>query len=195
MIERNIEEALNLRGVQVERDNAARSGAFEKIRGELRGDRDAPFVFAVLTRVSEVGYDGGNSRGARAADRVDHDEEFHERVVYRPASRLNDVYVFTAHVLFNSAERFAIGELLNGHLPHGVIKVVANLFEEGAICGAGKNLHLTRKHQNDPISLQAFVYPGGKTGAAGFAPRLRRRQTRFGFLIITLFLKISTGAR
>ena len=140
MVERNVEEALDLRGVQVHRNDAVSAGAFEEVRGEFRGDRNAAFVFAVLTSVAEVRNDRRNATGARATEAVDHHQEFHQRIVDRAARRLNDEDVFAANVFFNAAEGLAVGELLNADMTRRQTEVIANFFSQRGVGGSGKYL-------------------------------------------------------
>ena len=128
MIEGNVEESLNLSGMEIKGDDAVSPRAFEKVGAKFRRNRDASFVFAILTRVSEIGNDRRNTVCACAAATVDHYEKLHERVVYRTARRLNDKDVFAANVFFDSTERFAVGKLFYGHIAQGLAEILANLF-------------------------------------------------------------------
>ncbi len=139
MIERNIEEALDLRGVEVERENAIGAGALDEVGAKFRGNRNATFVFTILARVSEIRNHRRNAIGARATATVDHDEEFHESVVHRSTRRLDNEHVFSANVFFNSAETFAVGEMFDDHFSPGLVEIIANFFEQWAICSSGKN--------------------------------------------------------
>ena len=81
VVDGDVEEALDLRGVQVHRDHVVAARRLDHVGHELRGDGGAGFVLLVLTCVGEVGDDGGDAacRGGLAG--VDHDEEFHEAVI------------------------------------------------------------------------------------------------------------------
>src|SRR6266436_4213104 len=70
LVHRNVEIALNLRRVQIEGERAAGACGFEQVRDELGGDRDARFVFAVLTGVAVVRQHGGDAPGGRAFECV-----------------------------------------------------------------------------------------------------------------------------
>ena len=65
VVDRHVEEALNLGGVQVHRQHAVGAGPRDQVGDELGRDRHAAFVFAVLPGVAEVGDDGGDPLGAR----------------------------------------------------------------------------------------------------------------------------------
>jgi hypothetical protein len=52
MIHRNVEKPLDLLRVQIHRQNAVRAGGHEQVRHQLRRDRHARLVFAILPRVT-----------------------------------------------------------------------------------------------------------------------------------------------
>ena len=83
MVDGDVEEALDLRGVEVDEESAIGAGGDEKVGDKLRGDGDAGTVFAVLARVAVVGNDGGDAACGGAAERVFHDEQLHEVLVGR----------------------------------------------------------------------------------------------------------------
>ena len=64
VIDRHVEKALNLGGVQVHRQHAVGPGPRDEIGHELGRDRHAAFVLAVLPGVAEVRNDGGDPLGA-----------------------------------------------------------------------------------------------------------------------------------
>ena len=67
VIERDVEEALDLAGVQVDREDAVGAGGRDQVRDELGGDRRARLGLAILPRVAEVRDDRDDaSRPTRA---------------------------------------------------------------------------------------------------------------------------------
>lgn len=58
------------------------AGGLEHVGHQFRCDGGAGFVFLILASVGEVREDGGDAAGGRSFAGVDHDEEFHEPVVY-----------------------------------------------------------------------------------------------------------------
>src|SRR5262249_7262670 len=83
VVEGDVEEALDLRGVQVDGDDAADAGGHDEVGDQLGGDGRAGGDLAVLPGVAVVGDDGGDGSGRGAAERVDHDEQLHHVVVDR----------------------------------------------------------------------------------------------------------------
>ena len=81
VVDGDVEEALDLAGVQVHGDDVVTPGRLEHVGHELCGDGCARLVLFVLPRVGKVGDDGGDAtcRGSLAGG--DYDEELHDVVV------------------------------------------------------------------------------------------------------------------
>jgi hypothetical protein len=58
MIDRNVEEALDLLAVQIHREHAIGAGGHEQVGDELRGDGHARLVLAILAGVAVERHDG-----------------------------------------------------------------------------------------------------------------------------------------
>ena len=54
VVERDVEEALDLAGVEIHRERAIGAGGGDQVRDQLRGDRRARLGLAVLPGVAEV---------------------------------------------------------------------------------------------------------------------------------------------
>lgn len=81
VVDRHVEEALDLGGVEVHGDDVVAAGGLQHVGDELGGDGGAALVLLVLARVGEVGDDGRDApRRCRAAG-VDHDQQLHQPVV------------------------------------------------------------------------------------------------------------------
>ena len=81
VVDGDVEEALDLAGVQVHGDDVVAARRLQHVGHQLRRDRSPGLVLLVLAGVGEVGDDGGDaSRRGRLAG-VDHDEELHQAVV------------------------------------------------------------------------------------------------------------------
>src|SRR5260221_170425 len=65
---------------------------------------------AVLARIPEVRDRGGDARGARAAQRIDHDHQLHQRVIGRRARRLQHEHILAADVLEELHHHLAVAE-------------------------------------------------------------------------------------
>ena len=81
VVDRAVEEALNLAAVEVDRDESIGAGGMEEIGDESGGDRLTARCLAVLAAVAVEGRNGGDAFGRRPLGGVDHDEVLHDRVV------------------------------------------------------------------------------------------------------------------
>src|SRR5262245_55214123 len=110
MIQRDIEKTLQLRGVQIHGENAfgARSG--QKIRHQLRSNGNARLVFAILARVSKIGYHRRNALRRSALGGIDHDQQL-EQISSRRVCRLEDEDVLPANIFAEFHPRFTVAEL------------------------------------------------------------------------------------
>ena len=70
----NVEEALNLAGVEIDGEHAVGARIGDQIGDELRGDRRARPRLAILPRVAEVRHHRGDAPRRRAPERVDYDQ-------------------------------------------------------------------------------------------------------------------------
>lgn len=81
IIYRHVEKSLNLRGVEIHRDDVVTPSGLQHIGDKLRRDWRSALVLLVLTRIGEVWDDGCDAAGAGRLAGVDHDEKLHEPVV------------------------------------------------------------------------------------------------------------------
>ena len=110
VVGRDVEEALDLAGVQVDRHDPVDAGALDQVGDELGRDRRARAGAAILARIAEVGHDRGDAPRHRALERIDQDQQLHQVVVGGKRCRLQDVDVLAAHVLLHLDEHFHVRE-------------------------------------------------------------------------------------
>ena len=63
IVGRDIEEALDLAGVQIECHDAVDAGALDHVGDQLGGNRCAGTRLAILPRIAEIGHHGGDALG------------------------------------------------------------------------------------------------------------------------------------
>jgi hypothetical protein len=91
VVDRDVEEALDLRGVEVHSDDVVAAGGLKHVSHQTGSDGSAGFVLLVLASVGEVGQDGGDATGRGGLASVDHDEQLHDSIVdVAGGSRLQD---------------------------------------------------------------------------------------------------------
>ena len=110
IVGRDVEEALDLAGVQVERHHPVGAGGGDQVGDELGRDRRARAGFAVLPGIAEIGDHRGDAPPRRAPQRVDDDQQLHQVVVGRERGRLDHEHVRAAHVLLDLDENLHVRE-------------------------------------------------------------------------------------
>ena len=155
MVDRDVEEPLDLLRVQVDGEHAVGSGGGEHVRDEFRGDGHAGLVLAVLTGVAEVGQHGGDAGGARAAGGVDHDQQLHQIVVGPVAGRLDQKGVGAADILLKLREDLAVGKVRDVDFAKVDAKVVGNLLRKLRMRGSGIDANVFRLFHFGRVPLVA----------------------------------------
>ncbi|CVI54502.1 hypothetical protein AGR7A_Cc120016 [Agrobacterium deltaense NCPPB 1641] len=140
----DIEEALDLAGMEIEGENAVGAGFGDQIGDELGGNRGAGAGLAVLAGVTEIGKHRGNALGRGAAHGVDHDEQFHQMIICREGGGLDDENVFAAHVLADFYEYFLVSKPLYSGISERNVKILADRFGKVPVRIACENLHCGR---------------------------------------------------
>ena len=140
VIHGDIEEALDLVGVQVHRQHTVNARGDEHVGHELGGDGVAALGLAVLTGIAEVGHDGGDAAGGSAAAGVDHDQKLHQTVVDGLAGGLNEEHVAAAHGLVQGDGGLAVCEALDLALAELGADDLADVRCQFGVCVAGENL-------------------------------------------------------
>src|SRR5690606_29345866 len=111
VVHRNIEEALNLVGVQVDGHHAVNADGGQHVGHHLGGDGNTRGAYpAILAGVAEVRHHGGNAACGGTAQGVGQHQDLHQVVVGRVAGGLDDEHVLAAHILVNLDGDFTVAE-------------------------------------------------------------------------------------
>ena len=137
----DVEEALDLPRMQIDGQHAIGARFGDEVGHQLGRDRRAGADFAVLPRIAEIGDHRGDAPRARAPQRIDDDEQFHQMVVGRIARRLDDEHVLAAHILLHLDEHFHVGEAAHHGLGEGQLQRLADGVGERAVGIARDQLH------------------------------------------------------
>ena len=140
----NVEEALDLPGVQIHREHARRARFGDEVRHKLSRDRCARAGLSVLPTVAEIGDDGGDPAGRGALQRIDADQQFHEVVVDREAGRLDEEDILAAHVLMDLDEDFLVSEAAYAGIGQRQFEIAGDRAGQRQIGVAGHDLHRWR---------------------------------------------------
>ena len=114
MVNGAVEEALDLRRVQVYGHDPIGASRLEQVGHEASGNRLAPLVLLVLTRVAVARHDHGDAPGRRPLERVHHDELLHDRLVDGRGVGLQSEAVRAAHALTKPHVELAVRERVRG---------------------------------------------------------------------------------
>ena len=141
VVGRDIEEALNLAGMQVEGQHAVGAGFRDQVGDKLGRDRGAGTGLAVLAGIAEVGKDSGDASCRRAAERIDHDQQFHQVIVGGKRCRLDDENVLAAHVFLDFYEDFLVCEPPDTGFSEWYVEIIADCLGELPVRITCENLH------------------------------------------------------
>ena len=144
LVDRDVEEALDLALVQVHRQDPVGAGDGDHVGDEPGRDRDARLVLLVRPAVGVERDDRRDPAGAGALERVDHDQQFHDRLVDRVAGRLDEEDVLLADVLEDLDEDVLVGELEDLQLARLGAEIAADLPGEVRVRVAVVDLELVR---------------------------------------------------
>ena len=112
MVHRPVEEALDLRGVQVDGHQPVRARGGEQVSDQPRRDRFAPPALLILPRVAEERHHHRDPLRRRPLERVDHDQVFHDPLVDRRGVALQHEGVAAANRLKEPDHDLAVGEVV-----------------------------------------------------------------------------------
>ena len=159
VIHGDIEETLDLAGVQVHGQHAVGAGGGEHIGHQLGGDGIAGLGLAVLAGIAEIGDHGGDTAGAGTLAGVDHDEQLHQAVVDGFAGGVDEEHIAAADGLVQGDGRLAVGEAFDLCLAQLDADELADLLCQRGIGVACKDLHIlaVRNHGAYSRFLSEFL--------------------------------------
>ena len=140
VVDRDVEEALNLRGVEIDKESAIGAGGGKQISNELGADGDAGTVFAILAGVSIVRNDRSNAGRRGAFEGIDHDEQLDEVLIDGITGGLHHENVDSADILEQLEVHFAICETLKLGFTDMNTDVPGNLIGEGTVGRSAEEL-------------------------------------------------------
>ena len=141
VIHGDIEKPLDLRGVEIHGQDPVDPGGGEQVGDQLGGDRHPRLVLAILTGVAEKRHDRSDALGAGAARGVNHDQQFHDVVIGRRATRLDNENILTADVFIDFHRGFAVGKSGDLYVGKHGSKVVGNALGKCAVGGSTDDFH------------------------------------------------------
>jgi hypothetical protein len=168
VVHRDIEEALDLVGVQIHHQQAVDAGDLEHVGHHLGADGHPRRARTpVLARVAEVRNGRGDATDRGPLERIDHDHQFHQVVVGRRAGRLQHDDILAADVLVDLGHDFAVGKTRNRGPPQGNAQMLDDRLRQPEI-GIAREHHQVVWHQHRHANLryEPSSPAGNESGAA-----------------------------
>ena len=101
IVHRNVEKPLNLRRVQIHRQNPLNSGLRQQVGDKFRRNWRPRFGAAILAGISEIRDDRSDPRCRGSTQGVGHDQQFHQIVIGRIRRGLDNEHILTTDILVN----------------------------------------------------------------------------------------------
>ncbi len=143
VVGRDVEKALDLASVEIDRQHAVGAGAGDQVGDEFSGNRRARTGLPVLPGIAEIGDDGGDAPGRSATQRVGHDQRLHQVIVGRRRRGLNDERVLSANVFLDLDKHFHVGEAPNLTFGQGHAEIGGDRFRQRTVGIARQDFHRT----------------------------------------------------
>ena len=144
IVGRDVEKALDLAGVQIDRQDPVGAGGGDQIGDQLGRDRRARSGFAILSGIAVIRDDRRDPPRRAALQRVERDEQLHQMVVRRVRGRLDHEYVLAADVLVDLDKHLHVGEAAHAGSRQRQAEIGRDRLGKRPIAVAGKDLHRRR---------------------------------------------------
>jgi len=177
VIDRDREEALNLTGVEIHRQDAVGSRQLEHVGDEARRDRLARLRLAVLARIREERHHGRDPLGRGELRRLDHEEQLHQVPVDRLAPGLDEKDVGAADRLVVAAVRLTVRERAQLDFAELDADVIGDLPGELGMRAAGEDHQPLLRPALEPVS---DLRPGHRAGCDLEPGQARELRCRLG---------------
>ena len=133
IVHRDIEKALNLSGMQVHRDDTVGPGHFQHVGHQFGTDGHPRRHLLVLSGVSVIGDYRGDAPAGRPLEGIDHQQQFHQIVIYGMAGGLDDENILGAHVFIDFDLDFTVAEGFDLGPPQGHIEVFTDFLRQPGV--------------------------------------------------------------
>ena len=149
MVNRDVEEALDLSSVKVHGENSVSTCGGQKVGNKFCRDRISCLCLAVLTCIAKVGHNCGDAACGSALEAVDSDKQLHEVAVNGLAGGLNDKYVRSANRLIDGKSDLAVRECLYLKIAERKTELAGYLFSKFLVCIAAENFNVLAMNVHD----------------------------------------------
>ena len=158
IVHRDVEEPLDLGGVQIHRQHAVGAGFGDQVGDELGADRRARAGFAVLAGVTEIRQHRRDPAGGGAAQRVERDQQLHQ-VVVGPGRRWDCTTNTSSPRTFSwiSTKHFHVGEMPHRGAGQRQLQHRRHGLGQGAVTVAGDRFSCCASYDTSQASLAAVA--------------------------------------
>ena len=139
MIDRDIEEALDLTGMEVNRHDTGYTSRGHEIGHQLCGNRLTAARLAILTGIRIVRYDSRDAVCRSALAGICHDEQLHEVIIDRIRRRLDDKDILAADALTDHDLRLTVVEMTDICIAEVHPDMIGNLLCQIRVCVTGQD--------------------------------------------------------
>ena len=140
MVQRDIEEALDLGRMQVNSDDTGNARALQQVSHQLGRNGFAATGLAVLPGIAVERDHGRNVIGGSALERICHNQQFHDIVIdNRAACRLNNKHIFSAHAFVDHRLHFTVVKAVDHRIAQRGSQICRDFTCQVRICVTGKN--------------------------------------------------------
>src|SRR5882762_5510407 len=146
MVHRNVEESLDLVRMEIDAQHSVRARMRDHIRHQLRADRHARLIFAILARVPEIREHRRHARGARPPRRIDQEQQL-EVVLRRRVGGLDDEDIAPPHILVDLDEDFAVREPPDRYRTQRLPQMLSHLLGERPVGRPGEQQELAARQR------------------------------------------------
>ena len=130
MVDRNIEEPLQLAGMKIQCHDSICTCQGNKVGNELGSNRFTASCFAIGTSIAVIRNNGINRTCAGTTQSIHHDHQFHKVFVNRIRNWLDDEYVITTHAFIDINLNLAVAKVLDGCIAKFNAHFFSNLFSQ-----------------------------------------------------------------
>ena len=152
MVDGHVEEALDLIGMQVHRDEARHPSHAEHVSDELSTDRYTRLVLTILTGPAKVGDDGSDVVCRGALSSVDHQQQLHQ-IVGGGVGRLHEEDILATDAVLVVDRELSVGEVLYLHVAEVNAEPLGDLSREVKRCRASKDGYVLSINTHDVYRL------------------------------------------
>ena len=170
VVDRDVEEPLDLSRVQIHRQHAVGAGLGDQVGHQLGRDRRARRGLPVLPRVAEIRHHRGDPPRRTPAQRVQRDQQFHQRVVGGIRRGLHHEHVLAADVLVDLDEHLHVGKAPDRGAGQRQLQRGGNRLGERTVAVAGNDFHAVRPPKGSSAGSSHRL----DAGLAAFYQRLLR---------------------